>query len=174
MAIRIGNKAPDFKGQAVIGRDFKEIELSSYRGKWVVFFFWPLDFTFVCPTEIRSFNEHYEEFKKLGAEVIGASVDSIYTHKAWIEHGLGDIRFPLLSDITHEISDAYGVLSDNKGVAVRGTFIIDPEGIVRSYTINDLSTGRSVKETLRTLQALQTGDLTPCEWHPGRETLGKG
>jgi len=173
MAVKVGEKAPYFKGQAVIGGDFKDIDLDSYRGKWVVLFFWPLDFTFVCPTEIREFNAHYEEFKKLGAEVIGASTDSVYCHKAWIEHGLGDIQFPLLSDNTHEISEAYGILVRDQGVALRGTFIIDPEGIVRSYTVNDLAVGRSVKETLRVLQALQTGELVPCEWEPGKETLGK-
>ncbi|NIM18772.1 MAG: redoxin domain-containing protein [Candidatus Latescibacteria bacterium] len=151
MSVKVGEKAPEFKGQAVVNGEFKDIKLSDFQGKWVVLFFWPLDFTFVCSTEIRGFNEHYGEFKKLGAEVVGASTDSVYTHKAWIEHGLGDVQFPLLSDTSLEVSDAYDVLVKDKGIALRGTFIIDPEGIVRSYTINDLDTGRSITETLRTL-----------------------
>ena len=172
MSIKIGEKAPEFKGQAVVSGEFKDIKLSDYRGKWVVLFFWPLDFTFVCPTEIRGFNEHYEEFRELGAELVGASTDSVYTHKAWIEHGLGEVRFPLLSDTSLEVSNSYDVLVKDKGVALRGTFIIDPEGVLKSCTINDLDTGRSVTETLRTLQALRAGGLTGCEWKPGDKLLG--
>lgn len=172
--IQVSLKAPEFEGQAVVpGGDFKDIKLSDYRGKWVVLFFYPLDFTFVCPTEITSFNRHYPEFKKINAEVIGASIDSIYSHLAWINNGLGNLNFPLLSDITKSISRDYGVLIENEGVALRGTFIIDPDGNVRSAVINDTGIGRNVDEILRTLKALQTGELTPCGWNPGEKTLGK-
>ncbi len=108
--------------------EFKEVKLSDYKGKWVVLFFYPLDFTFVCPTEIKAFNEKYEEFKKMGAEVITASTDSVYSHKAWQEAGLGKLKFPHLADTAHHISRAYGVLIEDKGIALRGTFVIDPEG----------------------------------------------
>jgi alkyl hydroperoxide reductase subunit AhpC len=172
--LRVGKPAPEVKAQAYLPDGaFKEVKISDYRGQWVVLFFYPLDFTFVCPTEIRGFNSHYEEFKKLGAEVLTASTDSVYSHKAWVEHGLGPVKFPMLGDTNHAVSRAFGVLLDEKGIALRGTFLIDPNGIVRSSVVNDLSVGRSVDETLRTLQAFQTGELVPCEWKPGQKTLGK-
>jgi alkyl hydroperoxide reductase subunit AhpC len=173
MAVKVGKPVPDFKAQALIDGEFKDIELSQFRGKWVVLFFYPLDFTFVCPTEIREFEKHYQEFKELGAEVIAASTDSVYSHLAWTEHGLGKVSFPWIGDTNLEVSRLFGVLVEEQGVALRGTFIIDPEGVLKSVTINDLAVGRSVKETLRVLQALQTGDLVPCDWEPGKETLGK-
>lgn len=174
MNIQVRQKAPEFAAQAVVKEGkFEELKLSDYRGKWVVLFFYPLDFTFVCPTEIHGFNEGYQEFVKLNAEVIGASTDSVYSHKTWIERGLGELKFPLLSDNNHSISRDYGVLIEDKGIALRGTFIIDPDGILRSYVVNDLPVGRSVEETLRTLTALQTGELCPCEWTKGKKTLGK-
>ena len=172
--LRVGKPAPDAKAQALMpDGSFKEVRLSSFRGKWMVLFFYPLDFTFVCPTEIRSFNAQYDEFRKLGAEVLTASTDSVFSHKAWVEHGLGKVKFPMIGDTSHEVTRAFGVLLEDKGIALRGTFIIDPQGIARSAVINDLSVGRSVEETLRTLQAFQTGELTPCEWKPGTKTLGK-
>lgn len=171
---RIGRPAPDVKAQALMSDgSFKDVKLSDYRGKWVVLFFYPLDFTFVCPTEIRGFNNHYEEFKRLGAEVLTASTDSVFSHKAWVEHELGKVKFPMIGDTSHELSRAFGVLVDEKGIALRGTFLIDPQGVARSAVVNDLAVGRSVDETLRTLQAFQTGELTPCEWAPGQKTLGK-
>jgi len=173
MSVQVGKPAPDFTVQALTDGKFKPVKLSEYRGKWVVLFFYPLDFTFVCPTEIQGFNRHYEAFKKLGAEVLGASTDSVYSHKAWTEHGLGPVRFPLLGDTAQEVSRNFGVLIEDKGIALRGTFIIDPNGVLRSAIINDLPVGRSVEETLRTLQALQTGELVQCEWKPGEKTLGK-
>ena len=173
MGAQVGKPVSDFTAQALANGGFKEVKLSDYRGKWVVLFFYPLDFTFVCPTEIQGFNKHYEAFKKLGAEILGASTDSVYSHKAWTEHGLGTVKFPLLGDTAQEVSRNFGVLVEDKGIALRGTFLIDPEGILRSSVINDLPVGRSVQETLRTLQALQTGELVQCEWQPGEKTLGK-
>ncbi|MBI4970787.1 MAG: peroxiredoxin [Candidatus Omnitrophica bacterium] len=170
--LQIGKPVPHFVGEALLSDgSFKQIKLSDYKGKWVVLFFYPLDFTFVCPTEIRGFNQHYEEFKKLGAEVLGASTDSVYSHKAWAENGLGKVAFPIFGDTNHQISEAFNVLIPEKGISLRGTFIIDANGILRSAVVNDLPVGRSVDETLRTLKALQTGKLTGCEWKPGEKTL---
>ena len=171
--IKVGEKAPQFTAEACVNGEFKTISLSDYRGKWVVLFFWPLDFTFVCPTEIKGFAHKEEEFKKLGAVVLGASTDSVHSHKAWQEKDLPEVRFPLLSDMSHVLSKDYGVLIDEKGIALRGTFIIDPDGILQYAVISNLNVGRSVEETLRVLKACQTGDLCPVEWEPGRETLGK-
>lgn len=151
---------------------FTHVALEDYRGKWVVLFFYPLDFTFVCPTEIIEFNKHAEDFAKHNAQILGASVDSVYSHQAWSKD-LGKLQFPLLSDMTKELSLDYGVLLEEKGIALRGTFIIDPEGILRHITVNDLPIGRSVKETLRVLQAAQSGELCPVGWEKGEETLGK-
>lgn len=171
---KIGKPAPNVEAQALMpDGSFKQVKLSDYRGKWVVLFFYPLDFTFVCPTEIRSFNSEYDQFRKLGAEVLTASTDSVFSHKAWVEHGLGKVKFPMIGDTNHIMSRAFGVLLEEKGIALRGTFIIDPQGVSRSAVVNDLAVGRSVEETLRTLQAFQTGELTPCEWKPGSKTLGK-
>lgn len=171
---QVGGKAPCFKSQALLGDgSFKEVGLSDYKGKWLVLFFYPLDFTFVCPTEIRSFNEHYAAFKEAGAELVGASTDSAYTHLAWVQNGLGKIDFPLLADTNHSVSKSYNVLVEEKGIALRGTFIIDPEGNLRSAVVNDLNVGRSVDETLRTLKAFQSGGLTACGWKPGDKLLGK-
>ncbi|MBI3252840.1 MAG: peroxiredoxin [Candidatus Omnitrophica bacterium] len=170
--LQVGQKAPDFSAQALLhDGSFKEVKLSDYQGKWVVLFFYPLDFTFVCPTEIKSFDRHYADFKKAGAEVLGASTDSVYSHKAWSEKELGKIQFPILGDTGHQVSRHFNVLIEDKGIALRGTFIIDPNGILKSATVNDLPVGRSVEETLRTLQALQTGKLTGCGWKPGEKTL---
>ena len=173
MTVKVGENAPDFELEAFHDSQIKKVSLKEYRGKWVVLFFWPLDFTFVCPTEIRAFNELYDEFKKSGAEVLGASVDSVYSHKAWTENGLGKIRFPMLSDFKKGVSESYGILHKEKGVALRGTFIIDPEGVVKYSVVSDLNVGRSADETLRVLKAFQTGDLCPIDWKPGQKTLGK-
>lgn len=169
--IKIGESVPDFKLESFVNGKITETSLEDYRGKWIILFFWPLDFTFVCPTEIKGFNQEYDSFKKLNAEIIGASVDSVYSHKAWTENGLGNIKYPLLSDMKKELSETLGILSN--GIALRGTFIIDPEGILRYYVVSDLGVGRSVKETLRVLQAFQTGELCPIDWTPGSKTLGK-
>ncbi|OGI06786.1 MAG: thioredoxin peroxidase [Candidatus Melainabacteria bacterium RIFCSPLOWO2_02_FULL_35_15] len=170
----VSRMAPQFKAQAYADGQIQEISLSDYKGKWVVLFFYPLDFTFVCPTEILEFNKKADEFKKKNAQLIGGSIDSVYSHKSWCEQGgLGKLNFPLISDITKKISQDYGILLDDKGISLRGTFIIDPEGKVRATTIHDLQVGRSVDETLRVLNAFQTGELCPVSWTPGQKTLGK-
>uniref|UniRef100_A0AC34Q9F9 Thioredoxin domain-containing protein n=1 Tax=Panagrolaimus sp. JU765 TaxID=591449 RepID=A0AC34Q9F9_9BILA len=176
----IGKPAPDFTTDAVVDGDFKTISLSQYKGKYVVLFFYPLDFTFVCPTEIIAFSDRAKEFKDLGVEVLAASTDSKFSHLAWIntprKHGgLGDMKIPVLADTNHKISREYGVLKEDEGIAYRGLFIIDPHGILRQITINDLPVGRSVDETLRLVQAFQFvdkhGEVCPANWHPGKDTI---
>jgi alkyl hydroperoxide reductase subunit AhpC len=171
-ALQVGQKVGDFAAQALMGDgSFKEVKLADYKGKWLVLFFYPLDFTFVCPTEIQSFDKHYSEFQKLNADVVAASTDSVYSHKAWVDNGLGKIKFPILGDTNHTVARTFNVLLEDKGIALRGTFIIDPNGVLKSAVVNDLPVGRSIEETIRTLQALQTGKLTGCNWKPGEKTL---
>ena len=153
------------------GEDFGRVSLDDYRGKWLVMFFYPLDFTFVCPTEITGYSKRYEEFKTLGADVLGVSVDSEHSHKAWINGDLGKLTFPLASDMTKQVAQNYGVLIEEAGIALRGLFIIDPEGNVKYSTVHDLNVGRSVDETLRVLKALQSGGLCPIDWNEGDDTL---
>ncbi|MFI5346377.1 MAG: peroxiredoxin [Elusimicrobiota bacterium] len=171
--------APDFKAQALVGKSFKEIQLSDYKGKWVVLFFYPLDFTFVCPTEITAFSDRAADFKKLGAEIVGCSVDSQFSHLAWAntprkEGGLGEIAYPLLADITKKIARDYGVLV-NDAVALRGLFLINPKGKVAYSVVHDLGVGRSVDETLRVIAAFQqvekTGEVCPANWNTGKKTM---
>jgi alkyl hydroperoxide reductase subunit AhpC len=158
----------------VPGKEFRRIALSDFQGKWLVLFFYPNDFTFVCPTEIKGFNASLKEFRQLNAEILGASVDSKFAHLAWLQRGdLGDLSYPLLADVKREASLAYGILDPQEGVAQRGLFIIDPQGIVRYQLVHSNSVGRSVEETLRVLEALQTGELCPIGWRPGEKTLGR-
>jgi len=175
MNVQVGSPAPEFTVPAMIGDsvDPEEISLSEYRGKWVVLFFYPLDFTFVCPTEVTGFEKEYDRFRELNAEVIGASVDSIYAHMAWREQkgGIGTLRFPLASDITKSLSRSYGALLEDQGIALRATYIIDPDGVLRYQVVQDFGVGRSVKETLRVLEALQTFKNCPVDWQPGEATL---
>lgn len=175
----VGQKAPDFELQAVVGGGFKTVKLSDYKGKYVVLFFYPLDYTFVCPTEITAFADAHGEFKKLGAEVLAASVDSQFVHLAWQqtprkEGGLGMLPFPHLADLNKTLSRDYDVLLEG-GMALRGLFIIDDEGVIQHATVNNLGIGRSVDETLRTLQAIQTvkrtGEVCPANWKPGDDTM---
>jgi len=176
----VGSQAPDFTATAVIDQEFQNIKLSQYKGKYVVLFFYPLDFTFVCPTEITAFSDRYAEFKAMNTEVLGVSIDSQFTHLAWIqtdrkEGGLGDLAYPLVADLKKEISEAYGVLSP-EGIALRGLFIIDKEGVVQHSTINNLAFGRSVDETKRVLQAIQyvqanPDEVCPAGWKPGEKTM---
>jgi alkyl hydroperoxide reductase subunit AhpC len=182
MPAQVQKEAPDFTATAVVNEEFKPIKLSDYRGKYVVFFFYPLDFTFVCPTEIIAFSDRVEEFRKRGCEVIGASVDSQYSHLAWIkqpraEGGLGGLKYPLVADLSKKIAADYGVLLDG-GIALRGLFVIDQKGVVRHITINDLPLGRSVDEALRVLDALQHfekhGEVCPADWKPGGATIKPG
>lgn len=169
----VGKKAPDFKMKTCLGdgSDFGSVSLSDYKGKWLVMFFYPLDFTFVCPTEITGYSKRIDDFKKEGAELLSVSVDSEHSHKAWINSSLGKINFPMASDMTKKVSSDYGVLLEDEGVALRGLFIIDPEGIVRYSVVHDLNVGRSVDETLRVLRALKTGGLCPVGWEEGEELL---
>nr|WP_034601205.1 peroxiredoxin [Clostridiisalibacter paucivorans] len=169
----VGDIAPNFTMDTVSGdgETFGKISLEDFKGKWLVMFFYPLDFTFVCPTEITAYSKKYQEFKKAGAEIFAASVDSIHSHKAWIKGELGQLNFPLASDITKQVSKDYGILVEDEGIALRGLFIIDPQGTVRYSVIHDLNVGRSVDETLRVLRALQTGGLCPVDWNEGDELL---
>jgi peroxiredoxin (alkyl hydroperoxide reductase subunit C) len=179
--LRVGQAAPDFTATAVYDQEFKTIKLSDYRGKYVVLFFYPLDFTFVCPTEITAFSDRYEEFKALNTEILGVSVDSEFSHLAWTQTdrksgGVGDLSYPLVSDIKKEISAGYNVLDPEAGIALRGLFIIDKDGIIQHATINNLAFGRSVEETLRTLQAIQyvqshPDEVCPANWKPGDATM---
>lgn len=181
MALQVGSKAPDFALDAVVnGGEFKQVKLSDYKGKWVVLFFYPLDFTFVCPTEIVAFQDHYADFAKSGAEVIGCSVDSKFSHLAWLEKpkkegGIQGVKYPILADINKTVSRDYGVLVEGAGVALRGVFIIDDEGTVQYAAIHNLSVGRSVEETLRVLHAFQhtkkTGEVCPAGWTEGGDTM---
>lgn len=173
--IHIGQPAPAFENITAYHKgEFHPVSLSSYKGKWVVFFFYPRDFTFICPTEIKGFSTHKSEFQNLNAEVVGCSTDSEWSHKNWFERDLKDVEYPVLADVTHEVSKAYDVYNEQDGLAERGLFIIDPEGIVRYALVSAGSVGRSVKETLRVLEALQTGERCGLEWEPGKATLGKG
>ncbi len=170
---KLEEPAPDFTADAVIDKEFKTISLSDYKGKWLVLFFYPGDFTFVCPTEIKGFNQSLSDFKKLNADIIGGSVDSKYSHLAWIQRGdLGDLKFPLFSDLKKEMVKSYGVLAKD-GTALRGLFIIDPNGILQYQLVQNHNVGRSVEEILRVLAALQTEALCPLNWKKGQKTLGK-
>ncbi|KAJ9468314.1 Thioredoxin peroxidase [Diplonema papillatum] len=176
--------APAFKADALMpDGSFKEVSLSDYKGKYVVLFFYPLDFTFVCPTEITAYSDRYEEFQKIGCEVIAASVDSKFSHLAWTKQdrkkgGLGKMNIPILADITKQIAADYGALildGGDQGVALRALYVIDAKGTLRQITINDLPVGRSVEETLRLVQAFQYsdehGEVVPCNWKPGDKTM---
>mgnify|MGYP001608621919 FL=1 len=169
--IRVGSPAPDFKAKAYVKGDFKDVSLRDFQGKWVCLFFYPLDFTFVCPTELRSFAEHAAQFKSLGCEVLACSTDSEYSHKAWFERDMKEVAYPVLADTAHQISRDYGVLIEDKGIALRGTFLIDQKGILQWMSVNALGVGRSVNEVVRTLEALQTGELCPADWKKGQATL---
>ena len=175
---QIGQPAPDFNMASTrnIEKLNENVKLSDYQGKWVVLLFYPLDFTFVCPTELTTFSDRYDDFEAINAEVIGVSTDSVYSHRAWLQTardkgGVEGLRYPLASDITGAVARDYGVLIEDKGIALRGLFVIDPEGILRYKVVHDLNIGRSAEETLRVIQALQTGGLCQAEWRPGQKTL---
>lgn len=177
---QLQKRAPSFKGTAVVNGAFKEIALEDYFGKYVVLFFYPLDFTFVCPTEIVAFSDRAAEFRSIGCEVIACSTDSQFTHLAWIntprkQGGLGDMDIPLLSDKSMKIARDYGILDEDTGIPFRGLYIIDRNQILRQMTLNDLPVGRSVDETLRLVQAFQFtdehGEVCPANWTPGSKTM---
>ena len=173
----IGEKFPDFSLPACVsiekGKEFKTITSNDLRNKWSVVFFWPLDFTFVCPTEIAEFNKELRAFKDRNAVVLGGSTDSQFVHLAWRQHhaDLKNLGYPMLADNKKELTDALGILHRDEKVPLRATYIIDPEGVIRWVSVNDLKVGRNVKEVIRTLDALQTDELCPCNWEQGQETL---
>jgi peroxiredoxin 2/4 len=175
----VGKQAPRFEMEAVMpNKEFKKVSLEENMNnkKWTVLFFYPNDFTFVCPTEITALSDRYSEFAALDTEIIGVSTDSVYTHLAWINterknNGLGALNFPLASDKNMKVSKDYGVLIEEEGVALRGLFIISPTGELMYSVVNHNNIGRDVDETLRVLQALQTGGLCPVNWKPGQKTL---
>ena len=164
----IGQPAPQFTTQAVVdGGEIKNISLADYKGKWTVLFFYPLDFTFVCPTELTQFREYLPEFEKVGGAILGASVDSVHSHKRWLRDDLGNLGYPLIADLTKRISKDYGVLLEEKGIATRGTFIIDPDQNIQYMGIHNTAVGRDAKEILRVLQGLQSGELCGAGWKKG-------
>ena len=179
MSVLVGKQAPEFKATTVFGNEFKDIRMSDYRGKYVVLFFYPLDFTFVCPTELIAFQDKLSQFKERNVELLGVSVDSHFSHNAWLQTplnkgGIQGVQYGLVSDLGGDISRAYDVLSDG-GVAYRGLFLIDKEGIVRHQVVNDLPLGRSVEEALRMVDALQHtekhGEVCPANWHKGEKAI---
>jgi lipoyl-dependent peroxiredoxin subunit C len=175
--ISVGQIFPPFKLRATVSLEidkaFVEISWDTYKDKWLVVFSWPKDFTFVCPTEIAEFGKQNGEFQKRSAQVLGFSVDSEFVHLAWREQNkfLKNLPFPMMSDIKRELSQALGIVDPAEGVAQRATFIVDPAGVVRFVMVTDMQVGRNVKEVLRVLDALQTDELTPCEWESGEETI---
>jgi len=182
METLIQKPAPEWttKTEALVGEGFKTVSLADYKGKWVCLFFYPLDFTFVCPTEITAFDDSYSKFKEAGCEILGCSVDSQFSHLAWSqkprkEGGIGKLQFPLLADINKKFGRSYGVLLEEAGITLRGTFLINPEGKIQYQLVHDLGIGRNVEETLRVLKALQetakTGEVCPANWTPGKKTM---
>lgn len=177
MMITVGNAFPAFELKATVSNDvhhaFKTITHETYKGKWLVVFFWPKDFTFVCPTEIAEFGKLAGDFADRDAQILGGSTDSEFVHLAWRNHhpDLNDLPFPMLADIKRELSQALGILDEQEGVAQRATFIVDPEGMTRFVMVTDLNVGRNPQEVLRVLDALQTDELCPCNWKKGEETI---
>ena len=175
--LTIGDQFPSFTAKAVVslerGKEFAELGSQSFDGKWKVYFFWPKDFTFVCPTEIAAFGKLHRDFADRDAQVLGVSTDSEYVHLAWRNQhpDLKDLPFPMIADLRRDLSQALGVLDKQEGVALRATFIVDPQGVIRFVSVNDLSVGRNPTEVLRVLDALQTDELCPCNWKQGEETL---
>ena len=173
----VGQKFPEFKLKAVVSNDiktgFKDLSNKDLKGKWTVMFFYPKDFTFVCPTEIKGFGDLHSQYKERNTEILGVSVDSEFVHLAWRQShdDLKNLPFPLVSDIKRELSQALGILDPEEGVSQRATFVIDPDGIIRFVYVTDLSVGRNPKEVLRIVDGLQTDELCPCNWEKGQETI---
>ncbi|MBS1871857.1 MAG: peroxiredoxin [Acidobacteria bacterium] len=176
----VGQKFPAYSVTATVALDmksaFKEITNNDFEGKWKVYFFWPKDFTFVCPTEIAAFGKANKEFADRDAQVLGGSTDSEFVHHAWRTHhpDLKDLPFPMLADVKHELTTALGILDPGAGVAQRATFIVDPQGVIRFVMVTDLSVGRNPQEVLRVLDALQSDELCPCNWQKGEATIKVG
>lgn len=175
--LSIGSKFPTFSKKAAVstekGKEFIDLSNEALEGKWTVLFWWPKDFTFVCPTEIAEFNRNYEEFTDRDTVLIGASTDSEFVHVAWRKDhkDLKDLKFPMLADTSKSLAEELGILEENEKVAYRATFIIDQEGVIRWVSVNDLNVGRNVQEVIRVLDGLQTDELCPCNWNKGEETL---
>jgi peroxiredoxin (alkyl hydroperoxide reductase subunit C) len=173
----VGQTFPAFSLQATVslekGKAFQTITDQDFAGKWKVYFFWPKDFTFVCPTEIAAFGKLNRDFQDRDAQILGGSTDSEFVHHAWRTHhrDLKDLPFPMLADIKRELCEALGILDPNEGVAQRATFVVDPQNVIRFVSVNDLSVGRNPEEVLRVLDALQTDELCPCNWQKGEEVL---
>jgi peroxiredoxin 2/4 len=175
---KVGQPAPDFnmpstKNMETLGEN---VTLSDYKGKWLILLFYPLDFTFVCPTELIHFSDRLDELQGVGAEVVGVSTDSVHSHRAWLKtpqdkNGIEGVKYPIASDVGGKLSRAYNILVEEANIALRGLFIIDPEGVLKYSVVHDLNIGRSVDETLRVLQGLQTGGLCAADWKPGQENL---
>ena len=170
--VKVGKKAPMFSLQGYMNDQIADYNLDNQKGKWQVIFFYPMDFTFICPTEVTAISKHYDEFEKIGAQVWGVSIDSVHVHKAWVKE-LGGLRYPLLSDIKKEVATMYGTLIEEEGISLRATFVIDPDGIVKYHLVNDNNIGRNTPELVRVISALQTGELCPVDWSDGEKTLGK-
>lgn len=164
--VQVGKPAPKFKLEALVNDEFKVISSDDYKDQWVVLFFYPMDFTFVCPTEVVEFSDRAKDFEAMNAQIVGCSIDSVYSHKAWMKE-LGQLNYPLMSDMTRELSKEYGILIEEKGIALRGLYIIDPKGVLRYQVVHDLSVGRSADECLRVLTALQSGKLCKVNWKKG-------
>lgn len=179
--VAIGQKIPDLESQAFRANDIHSIKLSDYEGKWLLLMFYPADFTFVCPTELEEAADLYDEFKKLGAELLSVSTDTVYVHKAWHDQSpsIKKIQFPMVADPSGKLSRAFGVYLEEQGISLRGTFIIDPDGVLKAFEVNDNSIGRSGQELLRKLQAAifvrqNKGEVCPASWRPGKKSLKPG
>ena len=175
---KVGQPAPDFNMPSTKNIDTlgENVKLSDYKGKWLILMFYPLDFTFVCPTELIHFSDRLEEFQGVGAEVVGVSTDSVHSHRAWLKtpqdkNGIEGVKYPIASDVGGKLAKAYNILVEEANIALRGLFIVNPEGVLQYSVIHDLNIGRSVDETLRVLQGLQTGGLCSADWKPGQENL---
>ena len=181
MMVKVGQVVSDFQVEAFHNEDIRKIHLSDYKGKWIILLFYPADFTFICPTELEEAAQYYEEFKKAGAEILSVSTDTVFVHKAWHDHSpaIQKIKFPMLADPNGKLSRQFGTYLEEDGLSLRGTFIIDPEGVLKAYEIHDNSIGRSVKEILRKVQAAKfvrehKGEVCPASWEPGKKTLKPG
>jgi peroxiredoxin 2/4 len=175
---KVGQPAPDFDMPSTKNIDTlaENVKLSDYKGKWLILLFYPLDFTFVCPTELIHFSDRLEDFQSVGAEVLGVSTDSVHSHRAWLktpqdQNGIAGVKYPIASDVGGKLARAYNILVEESNIALRGLFIINPEGILQYSVVHDVNIGRSADETLRVLQGLQTGGLCAADWKPGQETL---
>ncbi len=181
MGVRIGEKAPDFKAKVFHSNEIRQIDSSDYRGKWLVLFFYPADFTFICPTELGEMADQYPELQKGGVEVLSISTDTEFVHKAWYDNSatIRKIKFPMVADPAGKICRDYGTYIEEEGLSLRGTFLIDPDGTLKAYELHDNSIGRSVQELIRKVQAAQfvkehKGEVCPVEWKPGSKTLKPG